>query len=89
MTGPRTFSRRIATVTAIQFTGENLAEVQAFLGQLGQYMHVPPRLLIETPSGQNECYVGDWIAQNPSDSTGFYVIRADQFDKLYHPEPLD
>lgn len=90
MNAPATFRRRITDVRAIQYDGTNAEAVKAFAGEsFNMALRNPPRCMISSPSGELVARVGDWVAQNPTDATDFYVIASEQFDKLYNPEPVE
>ena len=82
------YQRRVCDVLAVKFTGETWVQAMAFTGHR-LHTAAEGQLVLDTPSGPVPIHEGDWIAQNPTDPTDFYPIKDDQFDKLYHPDPID
>jgi hypothetical protein len=81
------YQRRVTDVQAVRFDGSNADAIRAFAGG-AVHEEADGQLIIQSPSGPNGCTVGDWVAQNPTDPSDFYVITAAQFEKLYNPTPI-
>lgn len=76
------YRRKVTDIEAVQYTGTNLPEVQAFAGS-AVYQQTWGGLIIQTPSGALPLEIGDYVARNPSDPTDFYPIKSEQFNLLY------
>lgn len=64
MTTAGTYEKKPVRVRAIQFTGDNPAEVRSFHGvefTLTHFEHIGPALLIQTTEGDMAAIPGDWI----------------------------
>ncbi len=71
------FKTRLAIITAIQFTGDNVEEVQAFIGTNGDvrpYNELEMAVLLDNPAGL--------VVGKPGD----YIIRQDEKDVYPCPE---
>lgn len=89
MIKPRIYRRKVDRVMAIRFTGDNGADVRAWLGNVVRAeLRVPARVVISNASGEQTAEAGDWIAQNPTNPTDFYVIPDAEFERLYDGHPI-
>lgn len=80
------YRKRPIEVDAVQWTGENAAEVAAFLGlPADPNWPVAPTIAIKTAHG-DVAYVrpGDWIIPDSEPGT-FYPVKPDVFDATYEP----
>lgn len=82
MTGlPGVYTRRPVPVRAIQYTGDNLAEVNSFHGRLFAAEDTGPcglAIPITTSSGTVYARCGWWIAEQPNGQ--LLTIAPDEFD---------
>lgn len=76
------YKRRIDYVDAVQFSGENVAELIAFAGGGIDHSSVS-NIYVNTPSGKVLLEPCDWVAQNPLDPSDFYPIKDAKFRELY------
>jgi hypothetical protein len=86
------FRKRPVEIEAIEFTGENHAEIeQAFLGLATETVfhwdsaRIKPRLCISTPEGVMTAAPGDWIIRTSNGA--FYPCEADLFAATYEAIP--
>lgn len=77
------YRRKVIDIDAVQYTGTNLPEVQAFAGS-AVYQQTWGGLVIQTPSGVLPLEIGDYVARNPMDPTDFYPVKWDKFNELYY-----
>lgn len=76
------FRKRPVEVAAIQWTGENLDEVRAFLGDawIGQYAN--GAVTLPTLHGPVPAEVGAWVLRGPRD---FWPVESETFAETYEP----
>lgn len=91
MDSPR-YRRRSTEVDAIQWTGDNLAAVNAFLSPqhaMVEYPNELQRLRFGVLKAQSVATIepGDWIMRE-LDGSGFYPCACDVFDATYAPTEL-
>jgi hypothetical protein len=83
MSAARLFRKRVRTVEAIQWTGENFDELHAWgLGHISRSARGDD-LRVETPSGVVFAAWGDWIVKGAPDD--FYPVKRDAFAELFEP----
>lgn len=68
-------------ITAIKYTGQNLPDVQRFLGYA--YHHYHSKLFIKTPEGPMKASAGDWIVRGIQGE--FYPVKPEVFEASYEP----
>lgn len=74
------------TVQAVQFTGENVAEIVSFVGSTNLTVE-DGDIFINTKEGHMEISVGDWAVKEPfpTGDRDFYPVKEDIFLKRYRP----
>lgn len=78
----KAYIQRVKPITAVEWTGENKAEVEKFIGQMLSTTFDVNVLLVPTVYGTVDCHVGDFVIQ---DQIGFYVCRQQSFLDTYEP----
>ena len=83
-----TYRKKPVEVEAINWTGSNTREVDAFFGlmQPGEgrgFLHQGTSFLIATLEGAMRCEVGDWIIRGVKGE--FYPCKPDIFEATYEP----
>ena len=89
----KTYRRRPTDIEAVQWTGENAAEIADWVGtgpgrngpisKFDDSMVFPggkARLFVDANDGWRDIEVGEWVAK---DVKGFYPIKADMFHAVY------
>ena len=80
----RKFRKRPVEVEAMQFTGENGAEIAAFVGdEPREIEYLPGAYAIVTLEGTMVADPGDWIIKGIAGE--FYPCKPDIFDATYEP----
>lgn len=90
------YRKKPVTVDAVRYTGDNLAEVEQFLGREakaeeatlsgpGRGLHDGIR--IHTLEGTLTASVGDWVVQGTRGE--FYPVKPDPFADTFEPVPED
>jgi hypothetical protein len=83
-----TYRKKPIEVEAIQFTGDNVAEIWGAFGADGIYGPTeknPEHLILTTTHGDPApCRVGDWVVPDSKPGT-FYPIKPDVFAATYEP----
>lgn len=86
------FRKKPVVVEALQYTGDNAAEVRQFVGadrcttmpvpgdDAGMF---PPMLIIATLEGDHRAIAGDWIIRGVRGE--FYPCKPDIFTETYDP----
>lgn len=82
------YRKRPIEVEAIQFTGDNVAEIWDKFGATGIYAgyeNSPDHLILTTTHGDPApARAGDWIVPDSTPGT-FYPIKPDVFEATYEP----
>ena len=68
-------------VDALQWTGENSAEIDEFIGDSAGYRLIDGELSIHTLEGAHKANQGDWIIKGVKGE--FYPCKPDIFDETY------
>jgi hypothetical protein len=55
------YRTKATTVDAVRFTGDNHAEVEAFIDAPVEWESNPRRPIVPTPRGNVLCNVGEWV----------------------------
>ena len=77
------FRKRSIVVEAMQWTGENVQELQEWAGVggiLGPTEAKPLRLYVAANDAWLDLEVGEWIIEDPK---GFYPCKVDIFEATY------
>ena len=78
------FRKRPVVIEALQWTGRNFKDMQAFIGEFedeGPYLMGP--LVIETLEGDMKAQPGDWIIKGVAGEC--YPCKPDIFAATYEP----
>jgi hypothetical protein len=78
------YRKRPVVVEAVQWTGDNLAEVGRFAGEHALFDGRDDALDVITIEGRLQASVGDWIIKGVAGE--FYPCRADIFAVTYEEE---
>jgi hypothetical protein len=78
----RLFRKRPVVVSAIQWTGENLDELRAFLGDAWIGQDDSGAVLLPTLHGPVPAEVGAWICRGLRD---FWPVEVETFAMTYEP----
>ena len=87
-----TFRKKPVIIEAIQWTGNNLQEIIAFLGDSNiqndknhylEESRLPGGLIIKTLEGEHQAAIGDWIIKGVQGE--HYPCKPDVFDATYEP----
>lgn len=80
----KTFIKKPVTVQAIQLTSDNWEAVADFVGKDVRFTldsFGKPYLIINTPEGAHNAFVGDWIIRGVKGE--FYPCKPDIFEQTY------
>lgn len=75
------FRKKAIVIQAIQFTGENLDEVFAFIGEARNAYAIQGGIVIETLEGNHKASINDWIIKGVKGE--FYPCKPDIFAATY------
>lgn len=75
------YRKKPVVVEAIRFTGENLLDVDDFMGGQHGFQSWPDRVIIITKEGTMTGDVGDWIIKGVKGE--FYPCKPDIFEATY------
>jgi hypothetical protein len=78
------YRKKSVVIEAVQWTGQNEDEVDAFLGGAEWKTTSPPCPCIKTPEGTMTASVGDWIIKGVKGE--FYLCKPDIFEATYEAE---
>lgn len=79
------YTKRPVTIDALQYTGDNCADVHAFLGYEHDTENCATRMIeIETLEGTMTASQGDWIIKGVKGE--FYPCKPEIFELTYEPE---
>jgi len=89
MTQSTKYRKRPVEVEAVQWTGENIEEIHAFMapskpGYLSQFSNADELLGLKS----GVAGVGDWVIRDPETQT-FSHLSPDIFEATYEPAPLE
>lgn len=87
-----TYRKKPVEVQAIQWTGDNAADLESFAGSAFEVLDQPsgddPDATASILASQHSTwvlvYTGDWIIRE-LDGNGFYPCRSDIFDATFEP----
>ena len=79
------FRKKPVVIEAIQWTGDNLKEIEGFINQGKPWGNLsnPEGLIIHTLEGDHRADKGDWIIKGIHGE--FYPCKPDIFAKTYEP----
>jgi hypothetical protein len=78
------FRKKPVVIEAVQYTGENASEIDAFVGlELKKLLMHPLILVIPTLEGDHNAMHGDWIIKGIKGE--FYPCKPDIFAATYEP----
>lgn len=79
------FRKKPVVIEAIQWKGDNLKEIEAFINQGAPYGNTenPEALVIHTLEGDHRADIGAWIIKGIHGE--FYPCKPDIFEKTYEP----
>ncbi len=78
------FRKKPVVIEAVQFTGYNDGEIEAFVGKAGfDPVDSKPSWVIKTLEGEMRADVGDFIIRGVAGE--FYPCKPDIFDETYEP----
>jgi hypothetical protein len=77
------FRKRPVVIEAIQWTGSNVAEVDAFFDDGETVAGAGTAIVIDTLEGAVTAQVGDWIIRGVAGK--FYPCKPDIFEATYEP----
>lgn len=78
------FRKKPVVVEAIQYTGENEDDIDAFVGYpLPKLLISPVILIMHTLEGDHQAVKGDWIIKGVKGE--FYPCKPDIFEATYEP----
>jgi hypothetical protein len=80
MLEPQKFRKKPVVVEAIQWTGDNLAAIYAFVGSSATYTSEGD-MMIHTLEGDHHAIPSDWIIKGVRGE--FYPCKADIFERTY------
>lgn len=76
------FRKKPVVIEAVQWTGDNLREIKAFMGvESVPYDAGKDSFLIHTLEGNHEASKGDWVIRGVKGE--FYPCKPDIFDQTY------
>lgn len=77
------FQKKPVVIEAVQFRGDNMEEVDAFLDGANGFQEWPPRVVIVTLEGTMYGDVGDWIIRGVKGE--LYPCKDEIFRLTYEP----
>lgn len=80
------FRKRPVVVSAIQWTGENLEDVKAFLGDAWIGVTDKGAVLLPTLHGDVPCELDAWVCRGPRD---YWPVEGETFAETYEPVNAD
>lgn len=83
MPEPKRFRKKAIEVEAVQWTGENREEVEAFVGDSTQLTFGATTLLLWSGT----VYPGGFVIRNPKAPDKVFVRSASEFEATYEPAP--
>lgn len=82
--GPQRFRKRPVIIEAMQFTGDNLEAIAAFIGETPPHEAIDAGMyVIKTLEGDMAAFPYDWIIKGVQGE--FYPCKADIFAETYEP----
>ncbi|MFQ5921191.1 MAG: hypothetical protein ACE5JV_04150 [Nitrososphaerales archaeon] len=76
------FRKKPVEIEAVQFTGENHFEIEAFM-EAASHRRVDEKVAIDTLEGTMVALPGDWIIKGVKGE--FYPCKSDIFEATYEP----
>lgn len=76
------FRKKPVVIEAVQFDGENIDQIDAFVGKL-HYGEAKHEIFIKTLEGMMQIGLGDWVIRGVAGE--FYPCKPDIFAATYDP----
>lgn len=77
------FRKKPVVIEAVQFTGTNCDEIEAFAEEVSWLESMPPIAVISTPEGTMYAEAGCWIIKGVKGE--FYPCKDEVFKMTYEP----